>query len=78
LITIRPDAWVLDDGDNNLTEIKSNILKILHGPRLLKDHVKSLGSIKLCDETNICQFCKNGDSLWIKFMIQYDKAGCCG
>jgi hypothetical protein len=39
---VRPDVWVLDSGDNNLAEIKSNILKILHSPRLLKNHVKKL------------------------------------
>jgi hypothetical protein len=75
---VRPDAWVLDSGDNNLTEIKSNILKILHSPRLLKNHVKSLGCTKLCDETSICQFLKNDVSLWIKLVTQCDKAGCCG
>jgi hypothetical protein len=74
---VHPDAWMLDGEDYNLTEIKSNILKILHRPRLLKDHIKGLGCVKLCDETNICHFLKN-ISLWIKFVIQSDKAGCCG
>lgn len=27
---VHPDAWVLDGEDNNMTEIKSSILKILH------------------------------------------------
>lgn len=73
-IFVHPDAWVLDGADNNLTEIKSNILKILNRPRVLNNQVKSLGCIKLCDETSICHFLKNDVSLWIKFVIQYDKA----
>jgi hypothetical protein len=50
---VHPDAWVLEGGDNNLTEIKSNILKILHRPRVLNDHIKSLVCIKLCDEMSM-------------------------
>ena len=74
---VHPDAWVLDSGDNNLTKIKSNILKILQWPRILDDHIKSLGCIKFCDKTSICHFLKNDISLWIKFVIQCDKVGCC-
>ena len=54
---------MLDSGDNKLTKIKSNVLKNLHRPRVLNDHVKSLGCIKLCDKTSICNFLKNDISL---------------
>lgn len=74
---VHQDTWVLDSADNSLTEIKSNISKILHRSRVLSDHVKSLGCIKLCDKTSVCHFLKNDVSLWIKFVIQCDKAGCC-
>jgi hypothetical protein len=44
---VHPDAWVLDGEDNNLTEIKSSILKILHRNNGIEQSCKTFRLYKI-------------------------------